>query len=33
MMIAKTGKKKYYCAKYVAVFLSGGSCNGSSADF
>lgn len=24
MMIAKTGKKKYYCAKYVAVFLSGG---------
>ena len=24
MMITKTGKKKYYCAKYVAVFLSGG---------
>mgnify|MGYP000861838193 FL=1 len=24
MVIAKTGKKKYYCAKYVAVFLSGG---------
>ena len=23
MMITKTGKKKYYCAKYVAVFLSG----------
>ena len=24
MMITKTAKKKYYCAKYVAVFLSGG---------
>ena len=24
MMITKTEKKKYYCAKYVAVFLSGG---------
>jgi hypothetical protein len=24
MMITKTGKKKYYCAKYVAVILSGG---------
>ena len=24
MMITKTGKKKYYCAKYIAVFLSGG---------
>lgn len=24
MMLTKTGKKKYYCAKYVAVFLSGG---------
>ena len=24
MMITKTGKKKYYCAKYVALFLSGG---------
>lgn len=24
MMITKTGKKKYCCAKYVAVFLSGG---------
>ena len=24
MMITKTGKKKYYCAKYVAVFFSGG---------